>query len=116
VAHDFNNLLTGIIGNASLARDDIPRGSSAWELLENALQASQRAADLTRQLLAYSGKGRFVIEPIDLSDLVRQISMLVHTSISKSVELKLDLAERLPCIIGDPSQIQRGSFAATREY
>jgi signal transduction histidine kinase/ActR/RegA family two-component response regulator len=107
VAHDFNNLLTGIIGNASLVRDDVPRGSAAWDLLENALQASQRAADLTRQLLAYSGKGRFVIEPIDLSDLVRQISMLVHTSISKSVEMKLDLAQRLPCIIGDPSQIQQ---------
>jgi signal transduction histidine kinase/CheY-like chemotaxis protein len=107
VAHDFNNLLTGIIGNASLARDTVLRDSPAREFLENTLQASQRAADLTRQLLAYSGKGRFVIEPIDLSELVRQISILVQTSISKSVELRLDLAQAAPCIVGDASQIQQ---------
>jgi signal transduction histidine kinase/ActR/RegA family two-component response regulator len=107
VAHDFNNLLTGIIGNASLALETVGSDSPAREFLEDALEASQRAADLTRQLLAYSGKGRFVIEPIDLSELVRQINVLLHTSISKNVQVKLELPAGLPCIIGDSGQIQQ---------
>src|SRR5215472_3138845 len=65
VAHDFNNLLTGILGNASLALDLTPPEAPATEMLRDIMRASERAADLTRQLLAYAGKGRFVVESIN---------------------------------------------------
>ena len=117
VAHDFNNLLVGILGNSSLAMDTISTNSPARRMLQDVVSASESAAKLTRQLLAYAGKGRFLIEPVDMSDLVRQISSLVQTSIPKTVQLRLDLAYDLPCIeggcdaitaTGDESGDQRG--------
>jgi signal transduction histidine kinase/CheY-like chemotaxis protein len=107
IAHDFNNLLTGILGNISLALDREPSSSTIRKYLEDAVQASERAADLTRQLLAYSGKGRFAIQNVDLSDTVKQISALIQTSISKNVRVTLDLASNLPCIEADPTQLQQ---------
>ncbi|MDQ2898294.1 MAG: response regulator [Acidobacteriota bacterium] len=107
VAHDFNNLLTGILGNSSLALDSMPRSSPARQMLEDVVQASQRAAGLTRQLLAYAGKGRFVVEPVDISDLVQEISSLIQTSISRNVQLRLDLQRKLPCVMADSTQIQQ---------
>ncbi len=74
IAHDFNNLLTGIMGNASIVLDDLPSDSPGRENLEAVMKASERAAALTRQLLAYAGKGRFVIEPLNLSELAREIT------------------------------------------
>jgi PAS domain S-box-containing protein len=107
IAHDFNNLLTGIMGNASIALDDLPPGSSVRSNLDAVLNASERAAALTRQLLAYAGKGRFVIERFNLSDLVREIANLLQTSIPKTVQLHLDLQDELPSIEGDAAQIQQ---------
>jgi two-component system cell cycle sensor histidine kinase/response regulator CckA len=107
VAHDFNNLLTGILGNASLAIETLSPDNPARCLLADVVNASERAALLTRQLLAYAGKGRFVIEPVNLSGLVREISGLIHTSIPKSVYLRLDLREDLPLIQADTSQLQQ---------
>lgn len=107
VAHDFNNLLTGILGNTSLALELMPTNHRSREMLQNSLIASERAADLTRQLLAYAGKGRFVTELIDLSQLVREISQLIQTSIPRTVQLRLDLAANLPSIEADASQIQQ---------
>jgi signal transduction histidine kinase/CheY-like chemotaxis protein len=107
VAHDFNNLLTGILGNASLAVDTLPPGSPALRMLTDVVEASERAAHLTKQLLAYAGKGRFFVQPIDLSSVVREISHLIKSSIPKNAQIRLDLAERLPCIEGDASQIQQ---------
>ena len=74
IAHDFNNLLTGIMDNASLALDILPPDEATRPLLNSVVAASHRASDLTRQLLAYTGKGRFVLENVDLSHLVREIS------------------------------------------
>ena len=107
VAHDFNNLLTGILGNASLALDGIPPNHPNHTLLEEVTKAAERAADLTRQLLAYAGKGRFVMRTVNLSDLVREIGGLVQTSIPKAVQLRLQLTERLPGIDADPGQLQQ---------
>jgi two-component system cell cycle sensor histidine kinase/response regulator CckA len=107
IAHDFNNLLTGIMGNASLALEGVPPEDGRRMLIENVVKASEKAAHLTRQLLAYSGKGRFVIQAINLSELVSEISALLRTSIPKKVELRLDIREDLPPIEGDSSQIQQ---------
>lgn len=107
IAHDFNNLLTGVMGNASLALQSIPADSPNYDLLESIVRASQRAAHLTRQLLAYAGKGRFVLETVDVSQQVRDISALIHTSIPPAVLVQLDLMENLPSVEADPSQIQQ---------
>jgi PAS domain S-box-containing protein len=107
VAHDFNNILTGILGNASLALELMAPDHAAHGLIENAIQATERAADLTRQLLAYAGKGRFIVRPVDISQLAREIGQLIRTSIPRSVELRLDLAGDLPAIEADGTQIQQ---------
>ena len=107
IAHDFNNLLTGILGNASLAQELLPARHETIPLLANVVNASERAADLTQQLLAYSGKGRFVVEPLDLSSLVDEITHLLQATIPKLVNLKLELAPDLPAVEADSSQVQQ---------
>jgi len=107
IAHDFNNLLTGILGNASIVLDDLPAGSPHRAPLEAVVSASERAAQLAQQMLAYSGRGRFVLEQIDLSARVREILPLLKASIPATVELRLDLAGNLPLIEADPAQLQQ---------
>jgi PAS domain S-box-containing protein len=107
IAHDFNNLLTGIIGNASVALDELPADSPVRDSLQEVVNAGERAGLLTRQLLAYAGRGRFVIEKLELSGLVREISNLLRASIPKTVQVRLKLREDLPPIEGDAAQIQQ---------
>jgi PAS domain S-box-containing protein len=105
IAHDFNNLLTGIMGNASMIVDEVP--ASAAEMLNEVISSAERAAHLTRQLLAYSGKGQFVVRELDVSAAVQEIANLVQFSIPKSVELSVTVQRRLPCVRMDPSQFQQ---------
>lgn len=107
VAHDFNNLLTGILGNASLVMELVDADTDVRHMLQDIVRASERAADLTRQLLAYAGKGKFIIEPVNASALVKDISELLRSSVPRSVELALQLHPDLPTIEGDASQIQQ---------
>jgi len=106
VAHDFNNLLTGILGNASLALDRIEESNPHRELIEEVMRASERAADLTRQLLAYAGKGRFVMRNVDLAALVKEMAGLVQTSIARNVQVRLQL-EEVPPVFADQGQMQQ---------
>ena len=107
VAHDFNNLLTGILGNASLALEMLSSNNPLRVLLRDVMNASEKAALLTRQLLAYAGKGRFIIEPINLSELTREIISLIQTSVSRNVQLRLELSENVPFIHADAGQMQQ---------
>lgn len=107
VAHDFNNLLTGILGNASLALDSLENANAARGQIQQVMKAGERAADLTRQLLAYSGKGRFVVEPLDLSQLAEETRQLVHLSVPKSVQIRMNLKRPLPLVEADSAQIQQ---------
>ena len=107
VAHDFNNLLSGIIGNAQLALHDLPLKSPVRGLIQTIDQAANRAAELTNQLLAYSGKGRFVVEPVDLSKVVEEMVRLLRASVSKKAALKLRCRTDLPIIEADASQIRQ---------
>ncbi|HTX38720.1 MAG TPA: PAS domain S-box protein [Bryobacteraceae bacterium] len=106
LAHDFNNLLTGIVGNASLAMDDVINPAVLSRLTE-ILHAGERAAVLVRQMLAYAGKGRFVVEPLDLSGQVEAAVVLLRTSIPEHVQLDLRLAGDLPAVEADRSQMQQ---------
>ena len=107
IAHDFNNLLTGILGNASVARMEVPPTSSAHSCLDQIEQAAERAADLCKQMLAYSGKGRFFVQRLDLSATVKSTADLIRLSISKSAVLKFSLANDLPAITADATQIRQ---------
>jgi PAS domain S-box-containing protein len=107
IAHDFNNLLTSVIGNLDFALDRLPADSAAQDFIGRARVASNRASDLTQQLLAYAGRASFEREPIDLSEHIREITHLLNTSIPKKVALELDLAEELPAVDADAAQIQQ---------
>ena len=107
IAHDFNNLLHVVLGNADIALSQLPRGTPAREPLEEVVRATLRAADLTRQLLAYSGKGAFVIRHLDLSSEVREMATLLRTAISKQAVLGWELASDLPAVSADPTQVRQ---------
>jgi len=107
IAHDFNNLLVGILGNVSLAQMQLPPGSAALESLGRVELAATRASELTNQMLAYSGKGRFVVVPLDLSEVVQEMAHLLEVSISKRAVLRYDFAPSLPCVEADASQLRQ---------
>ncbi|TLS67283.1 response regulator [Mariprofundus erugo] len=106
IAHDFNNLLTVIMGHTAVART----GASDNVVLESlqVIEATgQRAAELCNQMLAYSGKGQFVVRPLDLSELVLDMVRLLEISIAKNVQLRYELATALPAVEVDLSQIRQ---------
>ncbi len=105
IAHDFNNLLTGIMGNASLLAEtsDPDNVTLAGEILS----AAERAGELTQQMLAYSGKGSFVIEPTDLNKLIRDSLVLLRASVSRNVTVGLELDGETCFIEADRGQIHQ---------
>jgi two-component system, cell cycle sensor histidine kinase and response regulator CckA len=107
IAHDFNNLLASIMGYASLASMELAEGSPPHRALNQVLTASQSAADLTRQMLAYSGRGTFVLEPVNLTQLIEGVVRLLESTIHKKAELRLHLGAGLPSIQADASQIRQ---------
>jgi len=107
IAHDFNNLLMAILGNLEIAQINLPATSSARLPVGQAIQATRRAADLTRQMLAYSGKGSFLIKPMDLNELVRENTELFRTVICKTVTMNLDLSNESAVVKADPGQVQQ---------
>ena len=109
IAHDFNNLLTGILGNAELLLDEDSTGSRPRDrdcVLE-IKKAAIRASELTNQMLAYSGRGEFHKSVIHLPELVDELAALVASSISKKAELVFEMADDLPCIEGDATQMRQ---------
>jgi two-component system, cell cycle sensor histidine kinase and response regulator CckA len=106
IAHDFNNLLVGILGNASLALDALPGGSDLRPMMEQVVTAAQRAADLTRQMLAYAGKGQFFVERLRLRDVIRETLPLIQSSIPRTVKLEVDTQEESE-VEGDATQLQQ---------
>ncbi|PCJ53079.1 MAG: hypothetical protein COA70_10485 [Planctomycetota bacterium] len=107
IAHDFNNLLVGILGNADLLQKSLPEGSHEVDLVGEIESASQRAAELCQQMLAYSGHSRHVISRFDLTDLVAEMIQLLRITVSKDAVLHFEPGEKLPLIEGDPSQIRQ---------
>lgn len=107
IAHDFNNLLHVVLGNADLARLHVAADSPAGEHLEEVIRATQRAAELTQQLLAYSGRGAVEQRRLDLSCEVREMGTLLRTAISKQATLHWDLAPDLPPITADATQVRQ---------
>jgi signal transduction histidine kinase/CheY-like chemotaxis protein len=107
VAHDFNNLLTAILGNLELAQQSLDPDSEMNAFLTTAELAARRAAELTRRMLSYSGRGRFVLESVKLSALVGEMTQLLETIIPKHATLRRDLAPDLHPIEADATQIRQ---------
>lgn len=107
VAHDFNNILMSVTANASLALEELGREDPAREAVQEILTAARRAADLCQQMLAYSGRGTFVVEPLNLIDLVQEMANLLRSSVSRKAELALYLAHDLPLVRGDATQLRQ---------
>lgn len=107
IAHDFNNILMAIMGNADLALMRISKESPAVENLHRIEQASARAADLAKQMLAYSGKGKFMVENINLNLLLKEMLNMLEVSISKKAVLRLNTSQHIPTVEADSTQIRQ---------
>lgn len=107
IAHDFNNLLTAVLGNASLARLELPIESPAQKSIEEIELAAERAAELCSQMLAYSGQGRFVVSKVNITNLVMETLELIQASVSKRAKLELHLSDCLPAVQGDATQLRQ---------
>jgi PAS domain S-box-containing protein len=107
IAHDFNNLLTAIMGHADLALGKAGEGGDIARHLRQIESTARRAAELSRQMLAYSGRGPFIVRPLDLSAAVLEMMDLLQASVPKKVKLDMDLAGGLPPVNADPVQMQQ---------
>jgi PAS domain S-box-containing protein len=107
VAHDFNNILVGILGSAGLAMTKVAAGEDVKETLETIERAAGRAADLTKQLLAYSGRGRVVTTSLCMTELVRECAELLTIAAGSSCRVVRDLGSELPLISGDATQLSQ---------
>ncbi len=107
IAHDFNNLLAAILGNATWVKQKLPPNAEIADSIAALETAAQRAADITRQMLTYSGRGRVTAVPVELSSLVREMAELLATVVSKRAHLQYEFAPELPLIEGDPAQLQQ---------
>ncbi|MEJ7604563.1 MAG: ATP-binding protein [Kofleriaceae bacterium] len=92
IAHDFNNLLVGVLAEASAAREDRNLAEATRESLRRIEASARRMAQLTRQLLAYSGRAQFVTAPIAADDLVGELREHLASVVPPGIELAIDLA------------------------
>lgn len=107
VAHDFNNILTAILGNTRFLLDEVDDRGDVHEQLKAIETAAQRAARLTRQLLTFSRREIVSPGPVDVSELVRGMRDFLERLIEERVHLRFDLAEGLPPVECDPSQLEQ---------
>ena len=107
IAHDFNNLLLGILGNIQLVSEQLPPQSPARENLTDMESAAKQAADLARQMLAYSGKGKLVIKPVDVNDVIREMLGLLSVSVPKKAQIRCDFGGKLPSVEADVTQLSQ---------
>ena len=106
IAHDFNNLLTSIMGNADLARRGLPSHSPTHRFLDELVEASAQLAGLTRQMLAYAGKGQFLLKSVRLTEVIEDMQGLLTMSVSKNCALRYELGDRM-AIHADVVQIRQ---------
>lgn len=107
LAHDFNNLLSAFVGNLELAEEALEDASPAAEFLVQAKQSALDASGLCNQLLAYAGKGKFVIETFCPNRLLQDMTHLLRVTVGRDLELRLDLLDGIPSVDGDISQIRQ---------
>ncbi len=107
IAHDFNNLLAVVLGNTELALEMLPPDSPSRDFLKQVEISSHRGAELCKQMLAYSGKGRFVVQPLDMNAILEEMTDLLSISVLKGAVLRFDLAKNLPAVMADATQVRQ---------
>ena len=107
IAHDFNNLLVGVLGNAGLALELLPANAEVRRFIEAIETAGERAAELTREMLAYSGRGQIQKQRFSLNELIEGTIQLLASAISKNARMSLQLSPGLPELFGDITQIRQ---------
>ncbi|HOK08959.1 MAG TPA: PAS domain S-box protein [Candidatus Hydrogenedens sp.] len=107
IAHDFNNILVGILGNAELVLARLPEDSPLRIYLRRIEESAQRAGELTKQMLAYSGKGTITQKPMNLSEQAEEMAPLLSAIVSKKATIEYHLPKEVPAIQGDASQIHQ---------
>jgi PAS domain S-box-containing protein len=107
IAHDFNNLLMGIMGSIELAMMDVNHGTPLHKNLKRAMNASHRAADITGKMLAYSGKGHFVMTQLQPASILKEMRDILRSAVPLSISIKTEISESLPVIMADASQFRQ---------
>ncbi len=107
IAHDFNNLLMGIQGNVELALMKMPTDAPPFSYLQDIRAACRRAAELTSQLLAYAGKGKYLVQSVNLAELIRGMLQLLKTLAGHHAEVQFNLEDGAPCVEADASQLRQ---------
>ena len=107
IAHDFNNLLAALMSFADLALMSVTSDSEAARHIQGIVDGVKSASELTNQMLAYSGRTKFDIRPLNLSALIHETSRLLQVSISKNCELQFQLDDSLPPCEGDAGQLRQ---------
>jgi two-component system cell cycle sensor histidine kinase/response regulator CckA len=106
-AHDFNNLLTAILGNADLVAEALPKDSREKVSIEKLKRAARKAAELTKQLLAYSGRGRFKSDSVSINETVREVADMLRISLPPGQRITFNLDDSNPSVTGDPTQLHQ---------
>jgi two-component system cell cycle sensor histidine kinase/response regulator CckA len=107
IAHDFNNMLTGIMGNSGLVRMEMPAESPLVHYLDEIETTARNLSDFCKQMLAYSGMGRFVLQTLSLNTIIEDMMQMLQFSTSKKAVLTCDLSDDLPGVEGDASQMRQ---------
>ncbi len=110
IAHDFNNLLVGVLSNSELALEALSRARDLADVAERIAavrNSALHAAELTNQMLAYSGRGHFDVRPISLTEMVREMDHLLSASISKKAHVHYQLTANLPAVQADVAQMRQ---------
>lgn len=107
IAHDFNNMLQGILGHASLIKAQMPQGHELYESVDTIEHIAERAAQLTKQLLGFARKGKYLNEPLAINEIVRNVLKIISKTFDRKIEIVTDLAEDMLVIEGDRSQIEQ---------
>jgi PAS domain S-box-containing protein len=107
IAHDFNNLLVVVLGGASYAMGTLPPSHKAQDTLQEVVRAGERAAELTRKMLAYAGKANQYIEPTDLNRLVRDTCDSLRNSVPEGIELNVSPGQDLPSVTTESGQMRQ---------
>jgi PAS domain S-box-containing protein len=106
IAHDFNNQLTGILGYAEMLSRELLHNESLRHDADSIILSVKRSSDLTRQLLAFARKGKFLAQPVDINDIVHEVSSFLTHTVEKRISIVQNLRASPPFTMGDPSQLQ----------
>ncbi len=106
IAHDYNNLLVGILGNADLVLQDLPEDSPVVPEIQEIFRSAQQAAELTNQVLAFSGKATYQCRAVDLHQLLSEHLPALRAALPEKTTLEIDRCEASPTVYADKRQMQ----------